>query len=104
MKELIEAYQRFPEWFTKTYKNVRYVQTIDFSHIMADPFIFSFDFDKLKMRVRLDFDRFEDIYRREGNHNIEDTYLILSDKIYNQFFTEVQKVFQKRIKGENYYE
>jgi hypothetical protein len=56
------------------------------------------------MRVRLDFDRFEDIYYHEGKHKIEDTYLILSDKIYNQFFTEVQKGFQKRIKGENYYE
>jgi hypothetical protein len=104
MKELIEAYQRFPEWFTKTYKNVRYVQTVDFSHIMADPFIFSFNFDNLKMRIKLNFDRFEYIYRYEGNRKIENTYLILSDKIYNQFFTEFQKEFQKRIKGENYYE
>lgn len=104
MRELIEAYNHFPEWFTKTYKNVRYVQTIDFSHITADPFIFNFNFDKLKMKVILDFDRFENIYRHEGNHKIEDTYLVLSDKIYNQFFTEVQKEFQKRMKGENYYE
>lgn len=104
MKELIEAYQRFPEWFTKIYKNVRYVQTVDFSHIIADPFIFSFKFNELKMKVILDFDRFEDIYYREGNHKIENTYLILSDKIYNQFFTEFQKEFQKQIKGENYYE
>ena len=56
------------------------------------------------MRVILDFDRFENIYHHEGKHRIEDTYLILSDKIYNQFFTEVQKEFQKQIKGENYYE
>ena len=104
MRELIEAYNQFPEWFIKTYKNVRYVQTIDFSHVMADSFIFSFNFDELKMRVKLDFDRFEDIYYHEGKYKIEDTYLILSDKIYNQFFTEVQKEFQKQIKGENYYE
>lgn len=104
MKEIIEAYNQFPEWFTRTYKNVKYVQTIDFSHIMADPFIFSFNFDKLKMRVKLDFDRFKDIYYHEGNYKFEDTYFILSDKIYNQFFTEVQKEFQKQIKGENYYE
>ncbi len=104
MKELIEAYQRFPEWFTKTYKNVRCVQIVDFSHIMADPFIFSFKFNELKMKIILDFDRFEDIYCREGNHKIEDTYLILSDKIYNQFFTEVQKEFKKRIEGKDYYE
>jgi hypothetical protein len=103
MRELIEAYNQFPEWFTKTYKNVRYIQTINFDHVIADPFIFSFNFDELKMRVKLDFDRFEDIYRHEGNRRIEDTYLILSDKIYNQFFIEVQKEFQKRIKGENYY-
>ena len=104
MKELIEAYNNFPKWFTRIYKNVRYVQTMNFSHVMADPFIFSFKFDELKMRVKLDFDRFEDIYCHEGKHKIEDTYLILSDKIYNQFFIEVQKEFQKRIKGENYYE
>lgn len=104
MRELIKAYNQFPEWFTKTYKNVRYVQTINFNHVIADPFILSFNFDELKMRVMLDFDRFEDIYRHEGNRRIEDTYLILSDKIYNQFFIEVQKAFQKRIKGENYYE
>ena len=103
MKELIEAYYSFPEWFTRTYKNVRYARSIDFSHIMADPFIFSFNFDELKMRVMLDFDRFENIYRYEGKHRIEDTYLILADKIYNQFFTEVQQEFQKQIKGENYY-
>lgn len=104
MKELIEAYYSFPEWFTRTYKNIRYVRSIDFSHIMADPFVFSFNFYDLKIKVRLNFDRFEDIYRHEGKYKIEDTYLILSDKIYNQFFTEVQKEFQKRIKGENYYE
>lgn len=104
MRELIEAYNKFPEWFTRIYKNVRYVQSIDFSHVMADPFIFSFKFDELKMRIRLNFERFEDIYCHEGRYKIEDTYLILSDKIYNQFFTEVQKEFQKRIKGENYYE
>lgn len=104
MRELIEAYNQFPEWFTKIYKNVRYVQTIDFCHIMADSFIFSFNFDELKMRVMLDFDRFENIYRHEGKRRIEDTYLILSDKIYNQFFIEVQKEFRKRMKGENYYE
>lgn len=104
MKELIEAYNQFPKWFTRIYKNVRYVQSIDFSHIIADPFIFSFNFDELKMRVILDFDRFENIYHHEGKNRVEDTYLILSDKIYNQFFTEIQKEFQKQIKGENYYE
>lgn len=104
MKELIEAYNRFPEWFTRVYKNVKCAQVIDFSHTIADPFIFDFKFDELKMRVKLNFDRFEDIYYHEGKHSIEDTYLILSDKIYNQFFIEVQKEFQKRIKGENYYE
>ena len=104
MRELIEAYNHFPEWFTRIYKNVRYVQTMDFSHMMADPFIFSFNFDELKMRVKLDFDRFKDIYYHEGKREIENTYLILSDKIYNQFFIEVQKEFQKRIRGENYYE
>lgn len=104
MRELIEAYNQFPKWFIKTYKNVKYVQTIDFNHIMADPFMFGFKFNELQMRVKLDFDRFEDIYYHEGKHSIENTYLILSDKIYNQFFTEVQKEFQKQIKGENYYE
>lgn len=104
MRELIEAYNQFPEWFTKIYKNVRYAKTLDFNHIMADPFIFSFNFNGLKMQIKLNFDRFEDIYCHEGNYRIEDTYLILSDKIYNQFLTEVQKEFQKRIKGENYYE
>lgn len=104
MRELIEAYNHFPEWFTKTYKNVRYTQIVDFNHIMTDPFIFSFNFAELKMRVKLNFDRFEDIYYHEGKYRIEDTYLILSDKIYNQFFTEVQKEFNKQIKGENYYE
>ena len=104
MKELIEAYNQFPEWFTRIYKNIRYAQIIDFSHTIVDPFIFSFKFDELKMRVKLDFDRFEDIYYHEGKHKIEDTYLILSDKIYNQFFTEVQKEFKKRITGENFYE
>lgn len=104
MRELIEAYNQFPEWFTKIYKNVIYVQSIDFNNFKADSFIFSFNFDKLKMRVMLDFDRFENIYHHEGHYRIEDTYLILSDKIYNQFFIEVQKEFQKRIRGENYYE
>ena len=104
MRELIEAYNHFPEWFTRIYKNVRYAQIMDFSYVMTDPFIFSFKFDELKMRVKLDFDRFEDIYLHEGKHKIEDTYLILSDKIYNQFFTEVQKEFKKRITGENFYE
>ena len=102
MKELIEAYNRFPEWFTRVYKNVKCAQVIDFSQI-ADPFIFDFKFDELKMRVKLNFDRFEDIYYHEGKREIENTYLILSDKIYNQFFIEVQKEFQKRIRGENYY-
>ena len=104
MRELIEAYNKFPEWFTKTYKNVMYAQTINFSHIIADPFIFNFKFNELKISVMFDFDRFEDIYLHEGNRRIEDTYLILSDKIYNQFFTEVQKEFQKQIKGKDYYE
>ena len=104
MRELIEIYNQFPEWFTKIYKNVRYVKILDFNNIIADPFIFSFNFNELKMQVKLNFDRFEDIYYHEGYYRIEDTYLILSDKIYNQFLTEVQKEFQKRIKGENYYE
>lgn len=104
MRELIEAYNKFPEWFTRIYKNVRYNQIMDFSHMLTDPFIFSFKFNELKMRVKLDFDRFEDIYLHEGKQRIEDTYLILSDKIYNQFFIEVQKEFQRRILGENYYE
>lgn len=104
MKELLEAYNQFPKWFTTIYKNVRYVEILDFNHVFGDPFIFSFNFDELKMKVMLEFDRFEDIYRHEGNYRIEDTYLILSDKIYNQFLTEVQKEFQKRMKGENYYE
>lgn len=103
MRELIEAYNQFPGWFTKIYKNVRYAQTIDFSNIMSDPFIFSFKFNESNMRVKLDFDRFENIYYHEGKHRIEDTYLILADKIYNQFFTEVQRDFQKQIKGEKYY-
>ena len=104
MRELIEAYNQFPEWFTRIYKNVRYAQTIDFSHAITDPFIFNFNFAELKMRVKLDFERFEDIYCHEGRYKIEDTYLILSDKIYNQFFTEVQKEFKKRIEGKDYYE
>lgn len=104
MRELIEAYNQFPEWFTKIYKNVRYVTILDFNHAFVDPFMFSFNFDEFKMKVKLEFDRFEEIYCHEGNCRIEDTYLILSDKIYNQFLTEVQKEFQKRIKGENYYE
>lgn len=104
MKELLEAYNQFPKWFTKIYKNVKYVKVLDFNRVFGDPFVFSFKFNELKINVTLEFDRFEDIYRHKGNHRIEDTYLILSDKIYNQFLTEVQREFQKRMKGENYYE
>ena len=56
------------------------------------------------MRVKLDFDRFQNIYYKDGKRDVDDTYHILANKIYNQFLTEVQRTFEKKIRGVNQYE
>ena len=103
MKELIEAYRQFPEWFTKVFRNVRCAEVIDFSSL-ANPYMFQFNFYNLKMRVKLDFDRFQNIYYKDGKRDVDDTYHILANKIYNQFLTEVQRTFEKKIRGVDQYE
>lgn len=100
MKELIGAYRQFPEWFTKELKNVRCVEIIEFNSLYGtNPYIFQFNFYDLKMRVKLDFNRFQDIYYEDSKEDIANTYYILANKIYNQFLIEVQREFEKKIKG-----
>ena len=99
IKDLVEAYRQFPEWFIKQYKGIKYVEIIDFNSLYgANPYLFQFNFYDLKMRVKLSFDRFQDIYYN-NKEDIADTYYILANKMYDQFLTEVQKEFEKKING-----
>lgn len=105
IKDLVETYRQFPEWFIKQYKGVKCIEIIDFNSLYgASPYMFQFNFYDLRIRIKLSFDRFQDIYYKDGKENITDTYYILTNKMYDQFLTEVQREFEKKIKGSEQYE
>lgn len=103
MRELIEAYRQFPKWIVEyIFNNTKYVELIEFDNLYGvNPYMFQFNYHDMKIRVKLDFNRFKDIYYQEGNESKEDTYFILANKLYEQFLNEIQRDFVKELKRGN---
>ena len=100
MKELREIYRQFPEWVIKyVFKNTNYVELVELNNLYGiNSYLFQFNYHGARIRAKLDFKRFENIYYHDGNENREDTYFILANKLYEQFLDEIQKDFVKEIK------
>ena len=105
MKELIEAYYNFPEWFqTEHWKYIVIQSVFDFSDCYSEKhFVFQFKLlHTYAMRRVLTFEECLNVYQSKGEHNIGLTYLHLSKMIKKQFIDDVLRLFRKEVGDYSY--
>ena len=105
MNLIRQAFNEFPEWFTKNkWKNVRIEHPFMTNPDWENDFLI-FDFSLFnniyRVRIMLSLERFDRCYRR-CYEDKEKTFWLMSEKITNEFWTELQRYVDQQLRGRKY--